>query len=409
MKNPATDLAAIRYLFPALIQASRILNVDEPRRLVWQDRLDHLAPYHISEKTGGIAPFEPRSKEKIEAGNCENPELEPVGVFPLITQHTPEGELGIRAFRRCAFVNACGWTTDSICAARLGLADDLLKSLCAHAETHQDHPSGLMDYYDRKPAIHVYLEGSGTFATAMGELLLQSFGDTPASQPIIRVCPALPKAWDAHFKLLAMGGFEVEASAKRGQVMALAILSTRGGRMTLANPFAAETLVLEGERTVLKSGEKLLNVETAAGRSYRVVPANAPNASLDPLPAPPNQCAETAYERKPEMDWQAVRGIHALEAAGRVEPSPATFPAGGDSPRRQSGRETHTHAICAGHRRRFKRCLLEGLPNLEWIPAGWAKRTRARADRGQTRLRRRVSLFGRHLLGIPHGEPSGRI
>ena len=59
--------------------------------------------------------------------------------------------------------------------------------------------------------------------------------------------------------------------------------------MTLANPFAAETLVLEGERTVLKSGEKLLDVETAAGRSYRVVPANAPNASLDPLPAPPNQ------------------------------------------------------------------------------------------------------------------------
>ena len=169
--------------------------MDEPRRLVWQDRLDHLAPYHISDKTGGIAPFEPRSKEKIEAGNCENPELEPVGVFPLITQHTPEGELGIRAFRRCAFVNACGWTTDSICAARLGLVDDLLKSLCADAETHQDHPSGLMDYYDRKPAIHIYLEGSGTFATAMGELLLRSFGDTPASQPIIRVCPALPKTW----------------------------------------------------------------------------------------------------------------------------------------------------------------------------------------------------------------------
>ena len=100
MKNPATDLAAIRYLIPALIQASRILDVDESRRLVWQDRLDHLAPYHISEQTGGIAPFEPRSKEKIETGNCENPELEPVGVFPLITQHTPEGELGIRAFRR---------------------------------------------------------------------------------------------------------------------------------------------------------------------------------------------------------------------------------------------------------------------------------------------------------------------
>ena len=289
VKNPATDLAGIRYIFPALIQASRILDVDESRRPVWQDRLDHLAPYHVSEKTGGIAPFEPRPLEKVEAGNCENPELAPVGVLPLITQDTPEAELGIRAFRGRSFVNACGWTTDSICAARLGLVDDLLKLLCAHAETHQDHPSGLMDYYDRKPAIHIYLEGSGTFATAMGELLLRSFGDTPASQPNIRVCPALPKTWDAHFKLLAMGGFEVKASAKRGQVAALAILSTRGGRMTLANPFAAETLVLEGERTVLKSEARLLNVETAAGRSYRVVPANAPNASLDPLPSPPNQ------------------------------------------------------------------------------------------------------------------------
>jgi hypothetical protein len=31
-----------------------------------------------------------------------------------------------------------------------------------------------MDYYPRHPGMHCYLEGSGTFATACGEMLLQS-------------------------------------------------------------------------------------------------------------------------------------------------------------------------------------------------------------------------------------------
>ena len=53
VKNPATDMAALRYCFPTVIKASEILGVDADLRAVWQDRLDHLAPWFIDPKTEG--------------------------------------------------------------------------------------------------------------------------------------------------------------------------------------------------------------------------------------------------------------------------------------------------------------------------------------------------------------------
>ena len=59
VKNPATDLAAARYLFPVILEASQKLELDADLRPVWQERLDHLAPYPLDPKTGGILNFEP--------------------------------------------------------------------------------------------------------------------------------------------------------------------------------------------------------------------------------------------------------------------------------------------------------------------------------------------------------------
>lgn len=275
--NATTDLAAIRYLFPTLIAASKLLGVDADLRPVWQEHLDHLAPYGINPNIEAITPYYMKPDEELKRENAENPELFPIGVFPLIKLGSPDLALGIRTFQNRFNVDGYGWTTDSICAARLGLADspaephkpqqmgiaDLLK---LHVEYYQDHPSGLQDYYGRNPAIHPYLEGSGTMSTGVGEMLLQSWDG------VIRVCPALPAGWSADFKLLAMGGFEVTGHAVQGKVAAVELLSLRGQPAKLVNPFGGKALVALDRKEVLTSADPVLSFPTQAGKRYLVVP-----------------------------------------------------------------------------------------------------------------------------------------
>ncbi len=295
VKNPTPDLAGIRYLFPALLEASRILGVDENLRPVWQDRLDHLSPYPLDKEKGIILPYEPKPGETRPAENGENPELFPIGVFPLITVGSPDYDLAVKTFLARRNVCAYGWTTDGICAARLGLADDpvpyvegrassLPRLLILHAERYQNHPSGLQDYYSRQPAVHPYLEGSGTFATALNEMLLQSWGG------VIRLCPALPKSWNAVFKLLAMGGFEVTATAVKGKVTEVSVFSRRGGLVQMVNPFDGPArITLDGKPVGDVSSDSMkLAFPTEAGKTYRIDtpadPASTEKAIVRALP-----------------------------------------------------------------------------------------------------------------------------
>ena len=300
VKNPATDLAALRYFFPAIIEASKQLNVDAELRLVWQDRLDHLAAYPMKPKTGAIMPYELQPGEELEWRNAENPELFPIGVFPLITLGSPDYDLGLKTFYARKNVNVYGWNTDSICAARLGIADDAASSrlfpgwnpeevkgrglqflLPSHVGQYQNYPCGFMDYFARdpspeyKPWSHCYLEGSGSVATAMNEMLLQSWGG------IVRVAPALPAAWHAKFALLAMGGFLISGECKDGRVEYVAIESLHGAPLRLANPFGKEAIVQSRDKVIARSAESIISFNTSAGSQYIVVPASQPEAALN--------------------------------------------------------------------------------------------------------------------------------
>ena len=297
VKNPASDLAAIRYLLDSLIEASHVLDTDVASRRDWQEVLDHLAPYHINKETAGIAPYEPIPDQIVEATNVQNPELHPIGVFPLITLGSPDYELAMRTFRGRDYINDTGWTTDSICAARLGIAEEghhgLKHLLINHVARFQNHPSGLMDYYGRQPAIHPYLECSGTFSMGLGEMLLQSWPQGPDREPVIRICAALPEAWSARFKLLSMGGFVVTGAADRGNPFWVSIMSLRGGRALVANPFGQETIVTSGGSVILKSDSNLLKLETQPGHTYILTPASGASPKLAPFSTERNEAPKS--------------------------------------------------------------------------------------------------------------------
>jgi hypothetical protein len=284
-----------------------LLGVDGEMRPIWQERLDHLAPWPMNSESHTIAPFERRPNEEVKAANAENPELFSVGVFPLITLGSPDLELGVRTFLARGNKNTYGWTTDSICAARLGLRDEMQKQLIGQVTGYQDHPSGLMDYYDRKPALHVYLEASGSLATGIGEMLQQSWPKAAAeTEPVIHVGAALPTTFDARFKLLAIGGFLVEAVAEKGQVRTVKITSTRGGKVHIANPFGKETAVLLDKHEVLRSGEAILTLSTEAGKTYVLVAVGDLPVALGPAKLPANEAA------KPFPDKLRWLGIPAM-------------------------------------------------------------------------------------------------
>jgi hypothetical protein len=77
------------------------------------------------------------------------------------------------------------------------------------------------------------LEGNFAFAAGIQEMLLQSHSG------VVRVFPAVPAAWkDARFdSLRTQGAFLVSAKMKAGRIVEVQVMSEKGGRLKLANPF----------------------------------------------------------------------------------------------------------------------------------------------------------------------------
>ena len=83
--------------------------------------------------------------------------------------------------------------------------------------------------------------------------------------------PAWPSEWDASFRLLARGGFEVTSAMQGGEVQFVEIRSRLGERCRLRNPWGeaqAEVTYTSGA-SELVSG-RVLRIPVAAGQSVRI-------------------------------------------------------------------------------------------------------------------------------------------
>jgi len=80
------------------------------------------------------------------------------------------------------------------------------------------------------------LEGNFACATAIQEMLLQSHAG------VIKVFPAIPSAWkNASFRnLRAMGAFLISADYKNAKVEKIVIVSEKGGKLKIDNPFTGK-------------------------------------------------------------------------------------------------------------------------------------------------------------------------
>ena len=179
-----------------------------------------------------------------------------------------------RRFNEWTYGNAWDWS--STVAARLGLADEVVKCFMQYVRNVQQFPSGFPGTPGNCPKSwggqigdSCGMDGPGVLATTVQEMQLQGYGS------IIRVFPAWPKGWQSEFDLAAEGGFLIRSRiGKNGEIPEVRIQSTLGGPCTVINPWSDRAILrgpVSDQSVALK---QRITFETKPGDTYVLLPAS---------------------------------------------------------------------------------------------------------------------------------------
>ncbi len=289
-RDAVIDLACAKYLLKTAAEAAQIMGEADGERHRWEEMSRRIADYPTATTPEGPVLRDSDAPGMEARSRLRHPSLL-MPVFPLPELSLEGGEeqkaLARRTLRtiedRTEIVTfAFGWLAAT--AARLGLGDDALRLLHDRGLMHCLRANGAVaEQTDRfvqelsigyAPARHPHLmEASGGIVAAVNEMLLQSLDG------VLRVFPALPKAWKecCFERLLAVGAHEVSATLRAGRVTEVSILSLRGRPLRLLSPWGGEPVAVEedGVAVTPQREERILEVPTRTGGVYRFRPASA--------------------------------------------------------------------------------------------------------------------------------------
>jgi len=258
VQNAITDLAAVRSMFPVVIQTSTDLGVDANLRAQWQDVLDHLAPY----PTDGTV-YLPHDPPTVKPGNGENVACEIIWPYSVTGIGAPDYAMAVKTWQQRPFPYGNIWANDAIQAARLGLGDDANKGMKTMLQKYQSYPNGLTNNTNG------VFEFLGVHLNVVNESLLQSYDGK------IRVFPAVPSdsTFVGRFTLAARGGFLVTSERDAGDIKYVGVKSLVGNTATVVNPWSSGSVQvrdLAGGNVVMTSSGPTLTFPTAANGIYVV-------------------------------------------------------------------------------------------------------------------------------------------
>jgi len=303
IKDSVTDLSAMRAVLPVLIQMSEKLGVDVQDREHWKDVLAHLAPFVEDPKTNRIAagtlldqwpltrfkrlegmyPPVVRTSTKGQLFNSENVACDPIYPWNLYGLNSSPEDLGKA---RETFLHrpyntlewGIAWDSSPLWAARLGLPDEMLRSLRQYVENVQMYssgmgstPGGMSQRWGGVLADEPAFDSAGDMSASIPEMVLQGYNG------IIRVFPSMPAKWEGQFTLAAEGGFLVSSKMNgAGVIPFVKIVSPNGGPCTVINPWQ-EVAVLNssGGGKEFAPGAPI-SFDTQAGGTYELRPKSAP-------------------------------------------------------------------------------------------------------------------------------------
>lgn len=288
VRDDMPNLCGLHYFLPRAIAWGERFG-ERPAVLdPWRDLLKHLAPLPVGRWTvtrrfmpdipsvgihneeyaveselrpdGLFLPAAALLKDKSLRCNMENAELYAIYPWGFVGMDSPSQEVR-RAEntwnnRTWRYQNN-GWAQDAVQLARMGWSDRAKEALLDHANCTQRFPNGTF-INAAAPRFHglltdtPYFDTAGVHATALTEMLLQSYDGT------VRICPATTAEWSGRFKLHALGGFVVEAAFEHGQPVIAQITATRpavlrlrwDGKLIERDMRAGETVTLSQDSGV---------------------------------------------------------------------------------------------------------------------------------------------------------------
>ena len=135
--DPITDIAAMKSLFPIVIEAATLLGTDAALVTQLQAAIPKLLDFprdHPQQPDGVRLSADPTAAYN----NVENLDLEPLFPYNLISDQTPaDFELSKTTYANRRYVNANDWTYDPVHAARLGNGVEVAPRLRAERNSYQ--------------------------------------------------------------------------------------------------------------------------------------------------------------------------------------------------------------------------------------------------------------------------------
>ena len=279
--DPTTDLSAIMALYPATIEAAGALGKDAdlveqlraalkkipslPRTGVTGSRMLLPASADVDGNDVIAESWQPRTEEH----NVENIGLEPVWPYGLIGDDSPLTELARRTYTHRPFTSGVDWSLDGIQAARLGLGNEVSKTLMETTEKFQRFVNG-MAQFDPTSA-EFYVEQTGVVADALQEALVQDYDG------LIRVAPAVPQGWDFDGSVAVRGKSRVYVETRNGAVVKAGIASGTAQQLRMRNPWMGRAVDVVDARTKQKVKARVegtsIEFRASAGVDYLIEPA----------------------------------------------------------------------------------------------------------------------------------------
>lgn len=271
--NCAVSLGMARMTFLAADALSRFLKVDRKKRSGWNHILNHLSEF----------PARVNEEGRLSLDYCERDGVKPSGTNRILMHGTllPTGLTGpystpeyTKAMREDIaewksaegrdWGNSMGNGVETVYpgAARVGYpAAELLQHLKERI---------VMGSY---PNCYIYADGGGletlsAVPSTINEMMMQSY------EGIIRIFPN----WDlsrngSFFNLRAYGAFLVSSSIRDGEIRTVSLLSEKGRKCVVENPWPGKSvqIVVDGKVRKRQKG-RTISFMTREGRTYELRP-----------------------------------------------------------------------------------------------------------------------------------------
>jgi hypothetical protein len=283
--DATSDLAYLRFLCDALMEASDILDIADEGRSTWATTLRDLAPF-TEDRFGGLMV---RADLALESSHRHLSHLFPIHLLHLVDYDDPEGRAlidnSLYVLRLRGTGEWMGWTFSetakiAILAHKPALARMLLLEYVdkyVHENTFDLEGTN----YDCGLSMHgnygLTLESDGMFAAAVQDFACRSFND------VLYVFDVLPEAWDdvSFWNFRAEGAFLVSARRRGGRTEFISIFSERGGTVRLVSDLGPDVDVRCGDAEVeTRSVDKRLVFETRGQEEYVIYRSGVPPADL---------------------------------------------------------------------------------------------------------------------------------